>query len=214
MNLPKILLLTFLLTLGFSCKKEPVCNPSELTKEFLDYWFFPQGSWWVYQKKGAFGIMDSMFCYSSTKEIAFDHDPELCDFFYKIFIQHSNEIFFNSPDNPGYDWFSNVPGFTLNPLISFSEVVPDSVLLFPGGGGGGDIYQYPLKIGNNTGQFLFVDTFQVSDTQLMINYNKIIHIKSTYSDSSHIYLSKNIGVVKKVYPDSSVWILTKYFINK
>lgn len=28
------------------------------------------------------------------------------------------------------------------------------------------------------------------------------------------FLSKNVGIIKKVYPDSSVWELTEYKINK
>ena len=53
-NLLKLSLLAFLAMILVACPKKNKCNPDcdtvvDAPKEFLDYWFFNTGSYWVYK---------------------------------------------------------------------------------------------------------------------------------------------------------------------
>lgn len=97
--------LLFLSLTIFSCKEDPPVSCKsvlEAPKEYLDYWYFQEGSWWVYQLEGSNpAIYDTVIVIYNKAEYPDPYDNSwglyrTCLMHYQITLQHSNKIYFPS----------------------------------------------------------------------------------------------------------------------
>ena len=97
------LFILLLIILGISCKKSNDCETvPEVPKDYLDYWFFPVGSFWVYQLEDSLTVIDTLTVTYVDIYIPEPHelvDDAGSDYFvacrkhHRITLKHSNPIF-------------------------------------------------------------------------------------------------------------------------
>ena len=172
-----------------------------MSEEFKDYVLFPEGSWWVY--KNQYGQLD-------TVKIIWQ----------EIEVENSNHF------------ASKIQTFQHHLYSSF---VNDT---FYGGGGarlkGGDpmgynqgskySFSYLFFTAKDTGELYYHETKECKYVRKLIKYkinnSKFNHVKvfktfekKYYQQPNRIYWAKDVGPIKKVLFDSTVWKLKNYHIN-
>ena len=80
-------------------------------QEFLDYWFFPEGSWWVYQLVDEdTAIFDTIYT-EGGDQWAHEETPECnggfapCRTNYQISFIHSNDLYFPNATQDGFETY-------------------------------------------------------------------------------------------------------------
>ncbi|MBX7241796.1 MAG: hypothetical protein K1X92_08610 [Bacteroidia bacterium] len=198
------------------CKEEELV---EAPPEFLRYWYFPKGSWWVYQLQDTVGVYDTMCVVSDYKRYCNrdgasdpDCDQAPCTWMYSNTWRHSDTTFFYW--NPNY-----------LPEHYNSSYNLGNYWVVQGGGGGGTYappypFVYPFTIGekymgNNeivsedsieTPVGVFARTLHIipDKFQLDSTINKYVQ---------HLYISPDVGVVKWHYTHHRVWELIAYDVT-
>lgn len=210
-----LFIFTLLFIGSFSCKKEKKCAPiPDLPQDFLDYWFFPKDSWWVYQLKDS-TLIDTLTVkntYVDFKDISIEGPPE-CVKTYNIFLTHSADIYKDSSVIHFASWYGN------DQLIGLG-VSPDP--LFAGLSGVPFFVYYPFELGD-TIHYYKEDFILKNKDPLNTPYGNIIdvihivsisYVNNTIKEGSEIWFAKNIGIVKYIPPNKDKWELLDYKINK
>jgi len=196
-----LFLLTIFLLVNFSCKKKCECI-DELPHEFLSYWCFDQGSWWVYQLKDTTNVFDTV---TITKSELFANGTENDGYYYPCTeysncdIIHSNSLFsdhINNSKSEGYS--SSSKGDKEN-----YSVFVDSKIYFS------DFLSYSTIQGFIMENNKYWKLIDMQSVQTPTNtFNNILHYVS--SDSLHYFFSKNVGIVKRITSDGNTWELINY----
>lgn len=199
-----LFLLPFLM--GTSCKKE--CDEPTpfypLDEDFLSYFAFPVGSWWVYEEVNT-GERDS--CYVILNETEVDEmflgRKDGCGFSYKYEQLYLSEVIHNDTVNGSamahapiqkldYYFFSHQKG-------AFFKIIN-------------------LELGRDTfNRELFIrDRYETLKVRGILYENVIVIGQSVSSQNEfpqNIYYSKNVGVIRRDYTEGTQWELVKYHIN-
>lgn len=191
-------------------------NILEAPQEFLDYWYFPDGSWWVYQINDT--IIDTVTISTSIKHFDKDDLTDIngsCVYIYNASFRHSNQLLFPGNSNT-HDFYSvylnnhwllgSYPRYYWN--FDFFFIYPLTV---------GQTISYQ-QIGVDTTHTLIKDKNSIEI--LGEKYDSIIHVY--YFDTKNvenrikknIWIAKNIGIVKVNYYNDERIELLDYFINK
>lgn len=208
-----------------ACKKQPaVTECPQITRApqaFLDYWYFPKGSFWVYRLRGSNPVVyDTMRVTradeSHTTYYSDGDASEPCIQNYQAYVTHSNmtyfpgtgklgaEAFASDPHFHGYDWV----------LSHFSDV---KTLYSPEVGFG-----YPIRLGQKLlNRLTSVDTVAVATPAG--TFRQSVHLVPDFgamADSlqanwiRHLYRSRHVGITKVVYTNNQTWELTYFTIKR
>ncbi|MBC7447952.1 MAG: hypothetical protein H7330_07815 [Hymenobacteraceae bacterium] len=212
-------LLGLLLTSG--CKKDPPpCETiAEAPPAFLAYWYFPEGSWWVYQ------LQDSVPAVFDTVRVVHrwqgqvESEPgegRLCRFGYTVRYEHSNAAYF--PGVPGKKGFE---ALAIEPKWSLSHYSKAGFYSMQG-----HSFVYPFVIGRGVmpDDYLTADTAQL--TTPAGTFARTVHVHTDYMppDSMRYSLvrdawrSYGVGLTKIAFSPSrtpvsgTTWELVNYHI--
>ena len=208
--------------MNMNCNKNDECEQViQAPQEFLDYWFFPEGSWWVYQNQN--GEIDTAIC---TRSDSFfyqlnDHHgvPPYCKWIYQSLLKHSNDTYFRKKHQEDIQELYSVNSLDNKCFLivtSYSWYLPYGALLV-----------YPFKISDTIDykKFSWGKQFNyISDTSSIevnkIVFNHVIHVIK-YREGvlpeiflNEIWFSKYIGIVKMSFANGNYWELIDYKINK
>jgi len=196
------------LLFGTSCKKD--CNPTPyypLDQDFLSYFAFPVGSWWVYEEVNS-GERDSTFIFYSNnrKDDEFLGRNDGCNIVYEYEVLKLHEV---------------IRKDTLNGIASLLT-----------SSNGNEVWYYFYKQNGSLSFFAFPDNRDTLDEDaayIQARHDSIAIAGHFYKEvivvrhppyevqGSHpriTYYSKNIGVVRRDFTDGTQWELVKYHINQ
>ena len=192
----------------------------EAPKEFLDYWYFPEGSWWIYQLQDStkevfdtIRLAGSAEYYSDVEIGCYDNNYEPCIRRYEAYFEHSSNFYsdpvssklggelyrcqFNSNNEK---WYLAQHASTLK-LHSYQTFVlyPFDTL---------DRYLYGGQICGLNEQFTFkgdtVNSFSICQPIDPVGERQMYH-EMTYA--------QGIGLVSITYDNKETWDLIDYNIN-
>lgn len=187
---------------------------------FLDYWFFPKGSLWVYRLQGSTpAIYDTMrVARADEHHTTYYSDGDViepCIQNYQAYLTHSNATYFPGTGKLGAEAFSSDPHFHENEwvLSHFSDV---RTLYSPEVGFG-----YPIRPGQNLlNRLTVVDTAAVATP--VGTFRQSVHLVPDFGpkvDSMqanwirHLYRSRYVGITKVVYTNKQTWELVYFTIK-
>lgn len=208
-----------------ACHKEPAECPqlSRAPQAFLDYWYFPVGSSWVYQLKGRTpAVYDTLRLYAANEQHSTEYsdgDNRVpCVQYYSVALTHSNRTFFPGiGKNPGTEYLS---------ATAFSDGQGYYVLQQSSGVGTlyspQEAFAYPIRPGQKVYQRLtFVDTAAVVTPAG--TFQQSVHLIPDYGsqvDSTqanwirHLYYSRYVGVTQVIYTNNQHWELVRFTIPR
>lgn len=223
--------ITFLICTGLlfqNCDRTPECQKIyEPPQDFLDYWYFPEGSWWIYKLKDTVpAVYDTVRVTGSEdfKTPSYDQAHEPCIHYYWTWWEHS---LYKNPvdDRPN-------SGQKRHDIMEVEHWEPYYAVRMHEGAHY-DSGDNPMFIApNDSGQVLLMDggdtvNYVKSHGDLRIDnraYKDCIEISWDlfpnlyYGLDSHapraLWWCKNIGLVQMFYSDSTVWQLQDYHINR
>jgi len=221
--LPLAVALLLFSVLG-ACKKEPseCVQLSRAPQAFLDYWYFPEGSTWVYRLKSSTpAVYDTLrvsFAREQHSTAYSDGDNRVpCVQSYQVSMPHSNRTFFPGSTGPGTEFlasdaFSDGEGYHI-----LNQVSSVGTLYSPP-----EAFGYPIRLGQKVHQRLaFVDTAAVVTPAG--TFRQSVHLIPDYGskvDSTkgnwirHVYYSRYVGVSKVVYTNNQTWELVSFTIKR
>ncbi|HEX8329555.1 MAG TPA: hypothetical protein VF629_18605 [Hymenobacter sp.] len=226
LSLPAALLLAT--ALG-ACKKQPAECPqlTRAAQAFLDYWYFPEGSSWVYQLKGSRpAVYDTMRVIGASESHLTDPsggDPRTpCVQSYSAAITHSNRTYFPGPRSSdprrlGTEYLASSPLFHGEDWVMEHSL--DVQTLYPPEVG----FAYPVRLAQKIfNRLTFVDTAAV--TVPAGTFRQSVHGVPDYGsrvDSTqggnwirHLYRSRYVGITKVIYTNNQTWELVTFTIKR
>ena len=220
-----LLSLTAAMLLAGGCKKTGDAAPAECAQvsrapaTFLAYWYFPKGSYWVYQKRGSNPVeVDTVtVIYTEVRVFrpgATTYGLPTCTELYDCALWHSNRRYFRSTSvNDGYRGSESFETQEENGQWFVSQGANYMYRL-------GFLWSYPQRsVGQpiaNTGPTL-LDTLPV--TVPAGTFPRSAHLRvnavndSTQGPSVRSYhLTQGIGTTRRVYANLGTWELRSYYI--
>ncbi len=196
MKFLSILTLALLLLLpGCGCKDSEMVTVL-LSEDFKRYTDFPEGSWWVYEKIDEPDVKDSIYIYSSEKAVG-SNKHEKCYNFESIILGS----YYSSRE------LKDSINFVLNAPI-FSNLQKEEFSLFSN-----VLFFWP----NELNEKYTVEIIGKQD-RLNINGMEFFNTITTFHSIGEFVVSEiyaqDVGVVRRVYRDSSIYELKAFFINK
>ena len=98
------MILAGMLSMGLQCEKdenEACTEIKQAPQEFLNCWYFPEGSWWEYQLKDSGGVYDKVTVIYQHEEYYEPNSADVnhfgvkpCVKYYQTTWQHSNEKYY------------------------------------------------------------------------------------------------------------------------
>ncbi|WP_152559749.1 hypothetical protein [Hymenobacter sp. IS2118] len=218
------LLLIAVLTSASNCDKSspPASECPQVRRapaEFLAYWYFPMGSYWVYHKRGANPTEVDTVTVIGTEVRVFQpgsntYGLPTCVELYDYALWHSNRRYFR-----GYSSFNDFRG-----LESFETqeeggqwfVTQNAQNMYDIG----FLWSYPQRpVGQsiaNRGPIL-LDTLPVRVPAG--TFNRSVHLRvNAVHDSTQgpfvrsYHLTRGIGTTRRVYANLGTWELTSYYL--
>jgi hypothetical protein len=191
--------MSVILLMNSNCDKEPI-NPNPgftdtlfQSHEFLDYWYFEEGSWWIYKRTDTVAeIYDTAIVTRTWNQFIFSkYFQPYCIERYYMDVYHTSEYLAKDGQNINYE--SNQQG-----VLSVNY----------GGGylGGTNFFWWPLEF-KSVGYNTMIDTIAIN-----INpgtYSNVVHIRST---GGYYWISKNFGLVKLNSYDGETWELISHHL--
>jgi hypothetical protein len=174
---------------------------------FLRYWYFPKGSWWVYERMDTnANVYDTVTILNQNREMKYN--PRYADYMIESFnlnLRHSSAYF--TKINKGRPLIQTIDNPALNPNI-INSIGHKSYF------GYNSFFSWPID-SILIGQKSLDRSMLIDKNKIRTPFGKIgntIHLK--FDNNNHIWLSKNIGFIKYIHSDSSVWELVNYEIKK
>lgn len=222
-NIFRILFFILLTGLFTQCKEDKdeereIPKPTKsigVSEELKSYYYFPEGSWWIYQRKDTNAIVyDTAIVVENQRELIFE--PDIIPYEWELLrtnIDHSYFEAFPIYDNlktfrvlfenaaGSDDVLNSLPfGEILGPYTFFFTVPIDSALISENSRNGG-------------GSSILYDTSDVTlKFGTVMNVAHIERKGSNFSDT--ILLAKDIGIIKFYSSENnSSWELINYQIN-
>lgn len=215
-----LLLLPFIL--GSCDRNQYVCKEQDLVEappEFLQYWYFPKGSYWIYKLQDTVGVYDTVRVTNDHKRYCKGDDPHNpdcdqgnCVWMYSNTWEHSDTTFFYSkPNYPANHYTTSYYFGTYWAVAGSGSAASTPPYLF----------KYPYTI-NET--FLGNTKVVSEDTINVIagTFAKTVHIipepvkdndSSKYDYVKHLYITPQVGVIKWHYTHNKIWELVEYDVT-
>jgi hypothetical protein len=236
MKTQTILILSLLFLLfADSCKKKKCgVKPNKMQQEMLDWIFFKEGSYWIYQDTIS-GAYDSVYVFKSEfveDDKYFEKPDDECpisisDYIKNTIVSIRGEHFRIAG---AYGIGSGVQNNT-NPVEGMAQIVNEN---HGGGDGGYSQYMFFPVLQGTVGQWASSWTLIKHDTIYSQHevagkvYDNVLRVhdnyNAAYNADTKFYHSKNIGVIKKeIYqidqknPQSElihVWELVRYEVHQ
>ena len=222
-----VLASALLLALGLSaCKKQTVVGECaqvvRAPQAFLDYWFFPEGSYWVYQQRGSSpAVLDTVRAAPPQTRVfkpgQATYGLPTCVAIYEAHFGHSNRTFFRG--------YSDLNQFRGSESI-FCQGNDNGWGIRQSNTAGntystGLILTYPLPAPGGmlsaTGPTL-LDTLPVRVPAGQ--FRGSLHFATSFRDSTEgnfvrrYQLTRGVGFTRKVYTGIGTWELVAYKINR
>lgn len=215
-----------LLLLGSGCRKTPA-EPAQCAQvqrapaAFLAYWYFPKGSYWVYQKRGSQPVeVDTVTVDGAETQVFQPGDPvrllPTCTELPALTLQHSNRRYFRGfSSNNGFRGLEILNGHAEGSEWFVRQSSEASLIPL------GFLWSYPQRpIGQpiaNTGPTL-LDTLAV--TVPAGSFYRSVHLRIPFlydsaNATNYLYdyhLTHGIGYTRKVYANLGTWELRSYYI--
>ena len=188
-----------------SCKKE--CKEiTKLPRNFLKYWYFDEGSWWVYKLKDSLNVFDTVKLQGSIIRLSGYEDDQRasCTEYAGMTTIHSYAA---------TDSFNYVFGQKIDYETHFDSQRNDFRVF-------GNHYRYGAQscmiysVDNDI--FLSRDTFyysliDISDLLLPVNtFTDVVRYK--YSDLLDLFYAPDVGIVKIISATGQEWELVDYHV--
>ncbi|MEX0966584.1 MAG: hypothetical protein WD077_05065 [Bacteroidia bacterium] len=222
-----------------SCRKEPVdcCDDDSCPhifdclddsyftdtifkpQQFLDYWYFEKGSWWVYQRMDTNAtVYDTVRVIATVRNIYCDFNQgPVCAESALMNMRHSNSFFFRKDSAS----LSQILGSSTNFNLSDESVHSNGYIHNGFLMGVGSFFQWPIRIGDE----YFHGNIVLDSNVVITPYGTLsntVHIQINYSTSAggEIWITRNIGFTRmKFYPPQSEndlpeseWALVDYHV--
>ena len=213
-----------LLLLGSGCRKTPA-EPAQCAQvqrapaAFLAYWYFPKGSYWVYQKRGSQPVeVDTVTVIGTEVRVlqpgATTYGLPTCTELYDLACWHSNRRYF-----PGTSSNSNYRGmehFETQEESSQWFVSQSAENMYDIGFMWSDLQRSIGQPIANTGLTL-LDTLSVAVPAG--RFSRSVHLRvDAFHDSTRgsfvrsYHLTRGIGTTRRVYANLGTWELRSYYI--
>jgi len=206
LNILFIAIITFSIILINSCCDDPeLINPHPgftdtlfQSQEFLDYWYFKEGSWWVYKRTDTTAdIYDTAFVKKAWKKFIFS----------KYAMPYAIERYY-------MDVYHNAESFTEKGYygcnIKYESNQQGMLSVNYGGGywGGRNFFWWPVEF-KDIGFTIISD----SNSQILSStkFYNCIHIRQYSGD---FWISKDFGLIKIESFDGERWELINYKLYK
>jgi hypothetical protein len=212
-------LLLLILSILFACKGDeplPTCDSvEEAPKNFLDYWFFPEGSYYVYKLRGE-ERYDTMRYYYVDEEYyePYDHHSTTfpCTKIYGVYANHSDPFFLNEAGD-SYFLFNT---YKLDDTNWYLEQSGGTTFAAAEG-----LFIYPYIAGEsqiNGNNLNIIDSLPLP----IDNMDEVLHIQKGIADTTKpfdpwltdIYFKKGIGMVRFDLSSQMFWELVDYHIEQ
>ncbi len=188
----KILLFLVLGVSVVSCKKTPEgCNGnySPISQSYLNYWFFPNESYWIYKAKDQelYDTVKVIRAIVSNNDFVQDQKVQeqyVCEVRYEDLLNHS---YYNTPTERDH-FFASGSKDNEQPTLTYRTKLKNS---FP-------IYLYREK-----------SSFQDSAMVLGKNYKDIL----MFNEPQRIVFASGVGIIQVMADDSIFWELKEYKIG-
>lgn len=206
-----------------ACKKQ-ARECAQLTRApqaYLDYWYFPEGSQWVYRLRGArpavYDTMRTVLTDEAHSTHYQDGDSRIpCVQGYRTTLTHSNRTYFPGTGGLGLEVMASDPAFHGEDwVVNHASEVRTLYPLEVGFG-------YPIRLGQKLLNYLtFVDTAAV--TTPAGTFRQSVHVVPDFGPAvdslqgnwiRHLYRSRYVGITKIVYTNAQIWELVAYTINR
>jgi len=191
----KIISLFFVVILYSNCdgkNKEPLY--SLMQQEFKDYTVFTKGDYWVYMNnvgvKGSIVLIKQLFLSYKEKQQNYYRDLLL-----QYYVRNLNDTFVISADIFG----------DKNCKYFYGKGENDVYIFYP-------FFKNETTFNNTTMCNGFIDSIIIANTtyyNILVFENK----NNNFSNTKLYYYSKNIGLLKKIEFDNTVWELVNYNTN-
>ncbi len=206
------LIIVSLFCLSSNCKEDKFKKCKDVLnapQEYLDYWFFKEGTWWVYQLKDTTGIYDTVrVVYYDAYYEEYDDGNIPCKMFYNITYENTfyeGKLYWYSSSliNPN-KWLINESSASTMFIFSLGE----------------QVFFYPFSVGEI---FLFDTNRTIADTNFLVTpvdtfYNTVHIIREIPIDTpifiNEYYITKNIGITKYIFTNNKTWELINFNIVK
>jgi hypothetical protein len=175
-------------------------------QEFLDYVYFNEGSWWIYQRiDTSEKVYDTVEVERASIKIYFIPQKSTIHAIEQgeSKFTHSNNSFFKSNIAPKDRWqiFSS-DVYDSNRFVAHCDSY--SPLAW------GYYFTWPYRMGLNDGDWTLLDTFHIN----VVNKQRpTLHV-ALGSSSTEIWLCSKIGIVKFKTYTNQIWELNDYYIKQ
>lgn len=219
---PPLAALLLSVALGACQKQAAECPQLTLAPQaFLDYWYFPKGSFWVYRLRGTTpAVYDTLrVTRSDETHTTYYSDGDSgppCVQVYQSYLTHSNTAYFPGTGRLGGESFASDPFFhgedwVLNHHSDVRTLYPPEVGLV-----------YPIRVGQKLlNRLTCVDTAVVATPAG--TFRQSVHLVPDYGprvDSMqanwirHLYRTRRVGMTKVVYTSNQTWELVTFTIQR
>jgi len=226
MNKHILLLIVPFTTLLGGCKKQTVMEEcpqvAEAPQEFLNYWFFPEGSYWVYRQRGsAPAVYDTVRAFAAKTRVfkpgQATYGLPTCVALYEANFSHSNRTFFRGLSSlQNFMGFENISSLNSGSAWGGQQTTNAGNLYSPG-----LFFAYPLP---PPGTMLSPDGPLLLDTAAVTvpvgRFARSRHFAVFFRDSTvgnylrRFQLSRGVGYTRLVYTGIGTWELVAYKINR
>lgn len=183
----------------------PHAETYKVPEDFKQYFYFPEGSWWVYENQS--GLIDTLTIQSVSSEIE-KMQAEDCNKFERLSVKfHSTQ---------SYDMEANIVCHAEN-IFYFCFSNPDKSFY-------NNITNMPILAGNEHRIFActsevdwsIVDSLLVGGIKYSnVYFNQSINVSQSYDTYPvNCYFAKNIGLIKRELQNGEIWELVDYKINR
>ena len=207
------ILVSIALILTLKCckpERDKCKNTRYFEQEFLDYWYFPEGSWWVYKR------IDTSAEVYDTAVVVKVYAPEIiedktfvdyCYEYLELSVTHSNKHFLLDKDSD-----KAIVAFYTDYPVNTVNIYGMNTFFF----GYDYVLYYPFSFYEIESEwFEFYEDLTLI-TQFDTFYNTI-KITDRYMEkdtvTNHVWIKKDVGFVKYHHFDDSVWELVDYEIK-
>ncbi len=205
----KKLFLLSLLTVSLTamwCKKSDPTYYTPLSQEFLSYFAFPKGSWWVYKEINT-GAIDSI--YVERFNIENQSDPKGGGGNAQSLIYYLN--------GGKYKSYGGAGGGKSNTSDTVEYIYVESYYGINGFTYSAQRFLYPTWPGKLGTDIYILKHFD--STNIQGNFYHEVYVTAYTSQSyqdpiKSEYYCKNVGVIRREFYDGTIWELTKYHLNK
>ncbi len=204
-----ILFFTFFLFAGVKCKKDkPIYPFIPLDKEFLSYFAFPVGSWWVYEEVST-SQKDSAYVFNYTIEKRTDKKSGANNFDYELLTLR--EVIRNDTMNGGArPWIWDEWVYVFKQGYYISGLYKETYSFFKQG------YWEPSLLMDGSSNTYISQQLYSMEILSTTYYNIIVishNIQQSDNPFKNIYYSKNVGVIRRDFFDGTIWELKSHYIN-